>query len=34
MWSRVTQTLRSGYPGHDCGNRTFKVITTGAAEKP
>ena len=28
MWSRVTQTLCSGYPGHDCGSRTFEVITS------
>jgi hypothetical protein len=28
MWSRVTQTFRSVYTGHDCGNRTFKVITS------
>ena len=28
MWSRVTQTLRSGYPGHDCDSRTFEVITS------
>jgi hypothetical protein len=28
MWSRVTQTLRSVYTGHDYGNRTFKVITS------